>query len=171
MPKSGQRAEVNTFIQGLITEASPLNFPPNASKDEENFILKRDGTRHRRLGLDYRPSTTFLDTGLGATLVGKGFNNYTWNSVGGDPTKNFLAVQIGNKVHYFDMDVVSGDGALGSTVLPFDAANTYSFAAIEGRLVIVGGYPAFVVITYDDPTFVLEEQRLMVRDFWGVEVP
>ena len=28
-----------TFIQGLVTEASPLTFPENASIDEENFVI------------------------------------------------------------------------------------------------------------------------------------
>ena len=37
-----------SFIQGLVTEASPLTFPENASIDEDNFVLNRDGSRSRR---------------------------------------------------------------------------------------------------------------------------
>ena len=40
-----------TFVAGLNTDASPLNFPDNFSSDEENFILNLDGSRQRRKGL------------------------------------------------------------------------------------------------------------------------
>ena len=47
MPRQTVPAEVNTFVKGLITEASPLTFPDNASLDELNFILNKDGSRRR----------------------------------------------------------------------------------------------------------------------------
>jgi len=40
-----------TFVGGLNTDASPVNFPENFSSDEENFVLNLDGSRQRRLGL------------------------------------------------------------------------------------------------------------------------
>jgi len=40
-----------SFVAGLNTDASPLNFPDNFSSDEENFVLNIDGSRERRLGL------------------------------------------------------------------------------------------------------------------------
>jgi len=43
----------NTFVAGLITEAGPLTFPENSSKDELNCVLSRKGNRRRRLGVDY----------------------------------------------------------------------------------------------------------------------
>ena len=42
---------INTFIKGLITEAGELTFPPDASVDELNCDLRRDGSRRRRLGV------------------------------------------------------------------------------------------------------------------------
>jgi hypothetical protein len=56
MPVSGVK-QYNTFVKGLVTEAGPLTYPENASLDEENFVLNRDGSRQRRLGMD-----TFLGT-------------------------------------------------------------------------------------------------------------
>ncbi len=47
-----------SFIKGLVTEASPLTFPENASIDEQNFVLNRDGSRSRRLGIDYEAMDT-----------------------------------------------------------------------------------------------------------------
>ena len=53
MAKAINAAEFSTFVAGLITDASPLTFPNNASLDEVNFELNRDGSRNRRLGMDF----------------------------------------------------------------------------------------------------------------------
>ena len=58
MPQSNQTGEFNTFVGGLVTEASPLTFPENASIDEANFELDRNGSRSRRLGMDYEEGLT-----------------------------------------------------------------------------------------------------------------
>lgn len=42
----------NTFIKGLMTEASEINFPENYSLYEKNFELRRDGGRDRRRGME-----------------------------------------------------------------------------------------------------------------------
>lgn len=60
MPKNPVKAEVNNFIGGLITEASELAFPPNASPDIENYEHNRDGSISRRLGMDFEPTFQFL---------------------------------------------------------------------------------------------------------------
>ena len=41
----------NTFVKGLMTEASEINFPENYSLYEKNFELRRDGGRDRRKGM------------------------------------------------------------------------------------------------------------------------
>ena len=54
--RAAANKEYNSFVRGLITEASPLTYPENASIDEENFILNRNGSRRRRQGIDYESS-------------------------------------------------------------------------------------------------------------------
>lgn len=44
--------DFNTFVRGLITEASQLTFPDDASLDERNFVLDKDGGRRRRFGME-----------------------------------------------------------------------------------------------------------------------
>ena len=44
MPQSLTQRVVNTFVKGLITEAGELTFPPDASVDELNCVLSRDGS-------------------------------------------------------------------------------------------------------------------------------
>ena len=41
--------EYNTFVKGIITEASALTYLENSSIDEDNFVLNRDGSRQRRV--------------------------------------------------------------------------------------------------------------------------
>ena len=95
MPKKSVKIEFKNFIKGLITEASPVNFPPEASSDEENFQLNRDGTRDRRLGMDYeqeaqlRPLGVSLETFLNQEPV-----TFEWKNVKGDSGTVFLVVQI-----------------------------------------------------------------------------
>src|SRR5690554_5614941 len=97
--KQQQRAEINTFIQGLITEASPLNFPENASKDEENFELNRDGSRNRRLGMDVESLGIYRDTGISTEGINEaGISAFKWEEVSGDPSLEFLVLQFNRRI-------------------------------------------------------------------------
>lgn len=49
-----------TFVKGMITEASPLTYPEDASYDEDNMILYRKGNRSRRLGIDFEDGYVLL---------------------------------------------------------------------------------------------------------------
>ena len=77
MPRQTVPAEVNTFVKGLITEASPLTFPENASLDELNFILNKDGSRQRRLGMEFRPDSVNLTLPV-STVNGLKINTFKW---------------------------------------------------------------------------------------------
>lgn len=52
MARQKAQLEVNQHVVGLITEAGRLNFPPNASVYEKNFVLHPSGKRGRRMGLE-----------------------------------------------------------------------------------------------------------------------
>lgn len=63
----------NTFVKGLMTEASEINFPENYSLYEKNFELRRDGGRDRRKGMD-------LLYPLGVTLTSLPYPQFTGDS-------------------------------------------------------------------------------------------
>ena len=185
MAKPGQRAEINTFIQGLITEASPLNFPPNASKEEENFELFRDGTRRRRLGMDYLPSETLhtiTNFGLG-TPLSPSLGAFFWESAQGVINQDFIVVQNGNKIDLYDATTIPYTYYQTIQIAPDDDNNTkYSFENVEGTLLVTWGIvdPSVLVFGYHpktivfngyaaSPKFTLGEATLKVRDFWGVD--
>ena len=144
MAKTAARAEVNSFIAGLITEASPLNYPPNASLDEENFELNRNGTRDRRLGIGFESGYTLVPlSNLANELPTAKVASYKWVNVSGDVDNEFLVVQVERYLKFFDLskEAVSGAGAyLGQLELAaFPVATQYSFTSLEGLLIAVAG--------------------------------
>lgn len=175
MGKQLQRAEFNNFIKGLITEASPLNFPENASLSEENFELKRDGTRSRRLGIGYEPGAVLrtapltYDTHDPSRAV-----SYVWKAVSGIETLKFLCWQHGNYITFFDVSassISSAEGYMGQVFLSAAPSNIqFSFASINGRLVVATGSDVITVITFNSyNNFTVESDSITVRDVWGVQ--
>lgn len=177
MPKKGSRVEINTFVQGLITEASPLNFPANASLDEDNFELNRDGTRDRRLGMDFEPNFSLIDIAeTTSTVSTAALNTFKWYSINGLTSKEFLVAQVNRKIFFFDLEstVLSDEGYKGTVTLSSLPENVrYSFAALEGKLVVAAGTADIAVVAYDETleTFSASYSRLTTRDVWGVQVP
>lgn len=168
------RAEVNSFVKGLITEASPLNYPENASISETNFELNRNGSRFRRLGLDYEPSFARVATALSAAESSSfKVNSFKWSGVEGDGEDDFLVVQLEQVLKFFDLrvDSISGEGYLGEVTLSlFPTDVRYSFANVDGSLIVVGGVDEIATISYDGTTFSVSYDTIKVRDVWGVEV-
>ena len=169
MPKQGNRVEINTFVQGLITEASPLNFPVNASKNEENFELQSDGTRKRRLGMDLETDGIFWPANVGV-IAPFPCDTFVWYSVNGDTSSEFLVVRNGYTLSFLNnsSESLSGQIQEGTLFVPL-SSKEWDFASIEGRLVIVSGEKDIAIVSYESGTFSYEIQNLQVRDTWGIE--
>ena len=91
----------STFVKGLITEASAMNFPENASVDEDNFHLHRDGSRERRCGIDYEVGYSKTTSGLASYAAGA-VSSYSWNNAGKISNKNFVIVQTAKLLSIFE---------------------------------------------------------------------
>jgi len=94
----------NQYVRGLITEATALTFPENASYDELNMELLRNGSRRRRRGINRETDASFSNepdlSDLGITqaeFINQQITIYKWVSVGGDPDLNLLVVQVGRE--------------------------------------------------------------------------
>ena len=99
MPQSLIQRTVNTFVKGLITEASELTFPESASVDELNCSLERDGTRRRRQALTYEDNHVLSDVVIpqGALV-----QTLDWYNVAGQPNLEFLVVQVNNILYFYE---------------------------------------------------------------------
>lgn len=173
MPKSKAYVEQNTFVAGLITEASPLTFPANASLDEQNFILKRDGSRSRRLGMDMEPGAVLIESTVSPPADGNlAFSSFKWNNAGGIPTKSISVVQIGNEINFFDNSynpLSSGyifSYAYSTTLI----SQRFSYAVVDGLLIVATGQKEVDIYRLDTSTntIIKSSKLIQVRDLFGV---
>lgn len=161
----------NTFIKGFITEAGPLTFPENASIAEENCVLNRDGSRQRRLGMDFEDNFDLVSATIDSAA---GVSSFLWENVGNDASKNFAVVQVGRKLLVFDAGAASVSGSLianldGSAFWVNEAQ--LEFASGNGWLFISGASRDLLYLEYDASTGVvtIKNRDIWVRDIWGVD--
>lgn len=176
MPKQSLKAEINSFVQGLITEASPLNFPANASLDEQNFELFRNGTRSRRNGMGFEENySTILTPATGINTMP---NSFIWKNVNGNSALNLAVVQIDTTLYFFDINQasLSGTGYVGSLNL-FSSEDSFtpngvcfSFTNLDGFLSVAACQESVAIVSYEGGAFSATFGRLQVRDLWGVAV-
>ena len=172
MPKTSTKAEFNAFVKGIISEASPLNFPENASLDEQNFELNRDGTRRRRLGMDMESGGTLRTITHPEYLLQFIPDAFKWLDAGTQPENDFLVVQEGNTLHIFKMtvDSMSSDGYITSITLnELPIMKEYSLSSVDGRLVVAAGVAKIGIVSYENGVFKIEYTRLKTRDLWGID--
>lgn len=167
----------NTFIKGLVTEASPLTFPENASLDEQNFVLNRDGSRSRRLGIDYEELYALTATGFTTEQLQTGKQSFhKWESPGGDTTVSIGVIRILNKLWFVDLLTANPSSNLLNSGSPITLADL-STAEIEttvinNKMVIVSDdLPKPIVLSYNKATEAVTQESLTitVRDIWGVD--
>lgn len=176
MARRGTNVERNTFIRGLVTEAGPLTFPENASKDELNFVLNKDGSRQRRLGMDYEAGNVLVDSTFTTAIVDTAaITSFRWDNVGNDATVSIGVTQVSNKLFFFDMTKTSPSANLLNAGVPVTVSTLvdlpFSYASVNGVLVVVGeGIDNPIFLEYDQAGDSVTQQNVAieVRDMWGV---
>ena len=172
MTRSTSAVEISNFVAGLITEASPLTFPNNASLDEQNFVLRRDGSRRRRLGIDYEDEHTIISSSIAPGVAQEvAFETYQWKNAGGDAAKTLVVVQVGNEIKIFDASFspLSGSVVFTYSIVGTATSTRCSFATVDGDLVIASGSPTILVFKYNNGAITISSGKLLIRDLFGVE--
>ena len=170
-------AAYRSFVKGLITEANQLTFPDNASIDEANFVLNRDGSRSRRLGVDYESSYALTATGLTATDIKEGKQSFhIWESPGGDTSVSLGLVRIKDKIWFMNLLTDSPSANLkngGSPITIASLSNSkIETSVINNKCVIVSkDLPRPVLLTYAKTTGLVTQStiQLEIRDIYGVD--
>jgi hypothetical protein len=166
-----------SFVKGLITEASPLTFPENASIDEKNFVLNRNGSRSRRLGVDYEGGYSLTSTGFSSAAIQTGKQSFhKWDTPGGNTTVAIGVVRILDKLWFMDLltnapssNLLNGGSAITLSGLGDADIET---ATINNKLIIVSedlAYP--ILLSYNSTTDTVSQTTITVevRDIWGVD--
>lgn len=170
MARQVQAVEVNTFVKGLITEASPLTFPDNASLDEDNFVLLRDGSRERRLGINYEDNFTQASVDVNGAQPNVAVSSYSWENAGGIPEKTLLVVQTGRAIKVFDLDQLPLSGSeVFSFALTSRDDRVFSYANVDGLLVVATSEKALQILSWDGSSVSRDSSIIKTRDLWGVE--
>ena len=174
-----QKAEAayRSFVKGLITEANQLTFPENASIDEANFVLNRDGSRSRRLGVDYESSYALTATGLTATDIKEGKQSFhIWESPGGDTSVTLGIVRIKDKLWFMNLLTDSPSANLKNSGNPITITSLSNSkietSVINNKCVIVSkDLPRPVLLTYNVSTGAVTQStiQIQIRDIYGVD--
>lgn len=174
-----QKAEAayRSFVKGLVTEANQLTFPDNASIDESNFVLNRDGSRSRRLGVDYESSYALTATGLTATDIKEGKQSFhVWESPDGDTTVSLGLVRIKDKIWFMNLLANAPSADLKNGGSPITIAglsnNKIETSVINNKCVIVSkDLSAPVLLSYDKSSGNVSQSTitLEIRDIYGVD--
>lgn len=167
-------ATENSFINGVITEASAFNFPEKACIEAYDCIFEIDGSVQRRTGFDFE--TNFITKTIDRSS--KAIKTYLWQNVSGDGDVTVAVVQVGNKLYFYETTGtgVFSTGAQSTTVTLTPAAGSPALDAIEvqftdgnGYLIVTHPYMDPIRVAYDaaahtaTPTTI----TLKIRDFEG----
>lgn len=165
---------VNTFIKGLITEAGELTFPENASIDELNCDLRRDGSRRRRLGAELEDSyvlSSFTMTDSSIVVTDK------WENVGGQSGLEFLVIQVGASLKFYSKGTLPYSGSEDAATVNLTtyevvggvgAANAQcQFTSINGALIVASPAINTIYVQRDNTTGALTVNQVTfyTRDF------
>ena len=174
MPQKQTQATVNKLIKGLITEAGELTFPEDASIDELNCVLNRDGSRERRKGLAAITDSSTLSFDFETNGA---YFYYNWKNVGGNVGLNFICIQHSNTISFIDPSftpITDGLKSFGIDVTAYlspladsGVSDAIQFTQIFGTLIISSPKSETLVVQYDRGTDSLTVNTInfTVRDF------
>ena len=179
MARAEQPKLYRSFVKGLITEASYLTYPEDASVDELNTTPSRKGNRTRRFGIDYEDN--FALNALNATTTDS-VNEFVWKAANSDSASNFLCLQIGSRVSFFSLEATPVSDSLKSfsidlttyvasgATLSSIAVSDCEFASGKGYLFIVNPYIDPISVDYDEElgTITVTKIQIQIRDFEGL---
>lgn len=177
MAQSKSQAEYNTFVGGLVTEANPLTFPENSSLDEANFVLNPDGSRQRRLGLDFTTDATTSDDlrDQGGELSGlNGLRKVTPLYTDGS-LQQWGTLQVGEKIHFYKSDVNGNITYPHSRVITSRRPHVFSPVSLEDEYIFPVASGNLYELNKIDSVYgrILDNtgqgttNGVLVRDFWG----
>ena len=171
MAIQNESKEYNTFAKGIITEANSLNFPEDASIDEANFVLNRDGSRQVRFGMDF-------ETGYTATAVSSmtssaiGVSCHEWINAGNTVANQFAVVQVGDKLLVYNAAASTISSNLIATIdassVIVDETKEIQSACGMGFFFFTSGSGNPAVLEYVGTTVTLRTINIKIRDFFGV---
>lgn len=176
MPQQSSVAVQSSFINGLVSEATALNFPENAVVDTYDCIFDLDGSVYRRTGFDFETNHATKTIDRDNNVI----RDYLWQNVGGDGDVTVVVVQVGNTLYFYETNGtgIFSTGAQTTTVTltPVAGAPTpetvqAQFTDGNGYLLVTHPYCEPMRIDYDVSAHTASVSNITVyiRDFEGAQ--
>ncbi len=182
MAKSVARKTYFTFVGGLNTEAGPLTPTPNTWQDGDNVVPGIDGSLSKRLAVNLETDYALSSTSNTATEEQTAaFVVDEWNNVAGNGGTNFIVVQRGSTVRFYDNTasaISSTEKSFSIDLSTYKVANPnvagyspISCASANGKLIITSADTSPILVEYDADTDTIEHTNItvLVRDFIGAD--
>lgn len=171
MTQQSTKKDYNSFVKGLITEAGALTFPENASLDEANCVLNRDGSRQRRLGMDFEDDFVLRTV---TVLPDDAVASFRWHNAANDVDNQLAVVQAGKKLLIFDASEPSISASYLTTVdltAYVTGKTVLGTASGMGYFFVTGGTTKPLYLSYNPTTHAVTVTQidLKIRDYFGVE--
>jgi len=176
MPKQFN-LKINQFDKGFNTEASPLNFPEGASVDECNLLIAPNGTRERRLGLEFENQYALVSLGYTEKELEDAIVSYVdWENAMNNPDLHVGCVVVRDRVFFFDMNTPNPSANMlnrGSYIILHPGMNARVHGAyINGFLVLTSSvleYPIYLEYDVGQDLVSATDIKLKIRDLQGVD--
>lgn len=175
MPRTKAYTIDRTFVAGLITDTTALNFPDNACTETLNCVFDPSGRITRRLGFDWESDHDTKAITLGNSVV----TSFFWKEVAGDGNTNFYVVQVGGTLHFYNTESGSVSfGELSDTVdltghaIPGAtdiATQACQFAYGRGYLFVTHPQLNPFYVSWDGSDIDSETITVEIRDLIGVD--
>jgi hypothetical protein len=170
----------NTFVNGFISEASPLSFPENATYDELNNELDNTGRRSVRLGVDFENGYALSSFTKSNAVNSDGAHvQFEWQDVDNNGDVNFLVCQIGSTLHFYnnaaeaissnlksftvDLSIFAINPTVGNNRCQFDSGNGWLFVVAEDIK------PFYVKYNQATDNITATEIGIRIRDTEGLD--
>lgn len=177
MPRQTGMVVENNFRNGLITEASGLNFPENACTETWNCEFELDGSVRRRLGFEFENNHAEKTINRANQVV----TSYLWKNVAGDGSFTLLVVQIGMTLYFYTVskDDAYSQGALATSITMTTVPGADSVESLtkeaqfcDGNGFLFVNHPNMdpIRVSFDAVTNIATatSMSMFIRDFEGV---
>jgi hypothetical protein len=177
VPRQASTFVDNSFVKGLITEATGLNFPEQAVTATDNCVFDERGLVRRRYGIDLEED---FDT-VTVSVTSKATTVYLWEGAAGSGDNTIVVVQIGKVLYFYlvDDNVVSDDQFASFDIETFRPSGSSAdvgsvecqFDAGKGFLFVANPFTESFYVEFDPDTNTIDETAITirVRDFEGVD--
>lgn len=174
MPRQTGIIVDNSFVNGMVTEATGLNFPDKAVTDTSDCIFDIDGSVYRRTGFNFEDNHTTKTINKNSKVI----KTYLWENVAGNGNVTVVVVQVGGILYFYETTgtgiISTGAQSTTVTLTPVSGAPVVDSIEVQfcdgnGYLIVTHPYIDPIRVSYDISAHTASSTTidLQIRDLEG----